>query len=67
MANVAKLPVAPVEEPWLKYRRLSREIALCLDTMDADIEYVIIRPMSRTDEIGHGFIAYGSFNDGETA
>lgn len=56
-----------IETPWVKYRRLSREIALCLDTMNADIEYVMIRPMSRADDIGHGFIAYGPFNDGEGA
>nr|DAH62793.1 MAG TPA: hypothetical protein [Caudoviricetes sp.] len=63
MTNVAKLPVSAVEDPLQRYRRLSREIALCLDTMDSDIEYVMIRPLSKADEIGHGFIAYGPFNE----
>lgn len=63
MANVAHLPIDAPENPWLKSRRLMRELAHCLDTMDADIEYAIIRPISKSDEIGHGFIAYGPFND----
>ena len=67
MANVVKMPATVVENPWVKYRRLSREIALCLDTMDASIEYVMIRPMNRIDEVGHSFIAYGPFNEGEDA
>jgi len=67
MANVVKMPATVAENPWVKYRRLSREIALCLDTMDANIEYVMIRPMSRIDDMGHGFIAYGPFNDEEGA
>ncbi len=67
MANVAKLPVPQIENPWMRSRRLMRELAQCLDTMDADIEYAIVRPISKSDEIGHGFIAYGPFNDEDGA
>lgn len=36
MANVAQLPIDAPENPWLKSRRLMRELAHCLDTMEAD-------------------------------
>ena len=51
------------EDPWMKSRRLSRELALCLDQMDPNIEYVMICPASKAKPEGSSFIAFGPYNE----
>ncbi|MDH0125763.1 hypothetical protein N7376_17295 [Brucella intermedia GD04153] len=51
------------EDPWMKSRRLSRELVLCLDQMDPNIEYVMICPASKAKPEGSSFIAYGPYNE----
>ena len=53
-----------VEDPWIKSRRLSRELALCLDQMDPNIEYVMICPASKAKPEGSSFIAFGPNGEG---
>lgn len=67
MANVAKLPVHTTEDPWLKSRRLMAELSDLLDEMDPNIEYAMVCPASKADKTGRGFIAFGPYNDGESA
>lgn len=55
--------IPQAEDPWMKSRRLSRELALCLDEMDPNIEYVMICPASKAKPEGSSFIAFGPYNE----
>lgn len=57
---------AGVDDPKEKLKRLLSDAASLLDELDRNIEYVLIRPSSKTDGGGRCFIAYGPFS-GDTA
>ncbi len=67
MANIAQLHPYSPENAHIKARRLMSQLSKVLDEIDGCIEYAIVRPASKADRTGRGFLAFGPFNEGEDA
>jgi len=67
MANIAQLHAHSPENAHIKARRLMSQLSKVLDEIDGCIEYALVRPASKADKTGRGFLAFGPYNEEEGA